>query len=79
MEKCWWRIERKLQARIRFFASWKIEACWKVKVKALLGLDQIPKVSEVKDELGIQEATRARPLQAAAASAASFAMGMAPE
>jgi len=33
--------------------------------------------AHAKDELGIQKATRARPLQAAAASAASFAIGAA--
>jgi len=33
--------------------------------------------AHARDELGIQEATRARPIQAAAASAASFAMGAA--
>ncbi len=33
--------------------------------------------AHAKDELGIQDATRARPLQAAAASAASFAIGAA--
>jgi len=33
--------------------------------------------AHARDELGLQEATRARPLQAAAASAASFALGAA--
>ena len=34
--------------------------------------------AHARDELGIQEMTRARPIQAAAASAASFAVGAAP-
>ena len=34
--------------------------------------------AHARDELGIQEATRARPIQAAVASAASFAVGAAP-
>jgi VIT1/CCC1 family predicted Fe2+/Mn2+ transporter len=34
--------------------------------------------AHARDELGIQETTRARPIQAAMASAASFAMGAAP-
>jgi VIT1/CCC1 family predicted Fe2+/Mn2+ transporter len=34
--------------------------------------------AHARDELGIQETTRARPIQAAVASAASFAVGAAP-
>jgi VIT1/CCC1 family predicted Fe2+/Mn2+ transporter len=37
-----------------------------------------PLGAHARDELGIQEKTRARPIQAAVASAASFAVGAAP-